>query len=88
MFCSKSLISDLESNLNGNFGTLTVMLTRSMVEFLSIEIHEILVPRGTDQPSLTEVFMSRSNQELKEINDFYLICKNFARIRYKMKLTT
>ncbi|XP_045032148.1 annexin A4 [Daphnia magna] len=66
-----SLASDLESEVTGNFKILSVMLTHSMIKFLSIELHETMDAPGTDEPSLTEVMISRSNQELADIQTFF-----------------
>lgn len=71
----QSLINDLESDLNGSFETLAVMLTHGMAKFLSIELHETMSRSGTDETSLTEIVMSRTNQELAEVNSFYIDCK-------------
>ena len=51
------------------------MLTHGMIKLLSIELHETMVRPGTDEPSLTEIIMSRSNQELGDIETFYNNCK-------------
>ncbi|EFX76220.1 hypothetical protein DAPPUDRAFT_322543 [Daphnia pulex] len=66
-----SLAKDLQSELTGSFQTLSIMLTHGMIKFLSIELHETMARPGTDEPSLTEVIMSRSNQELDEIETFF-----------------
>jgi annexin A7/11 len=71
----KSLINDLESDLNGSFQTLAVMLTHGMAKFLSIELHETMSRSGTDETSLTEIVMSRTNQELAEVRNFFLDCE-------------
>lgn len=71
----QSLINDLESDLNGSFQTLAVMLTHGMAKFLSIELHETMSRSGTDEPSLTEIVMSRTNQELAEVRNFFLDCE-------------
>ena len=55
------------------------MLTHGMIKFLSIELHETMARPGTDEPSLTEIIMSRSNRELNEIETFFNNCKYFSR---------
>ena len=50
------------------------MLIDSMPKFLSIEINEIIGRIGTNEPPLTEVIMSRTNQELHDVSNFYLTC--------------
>jgi annexin A7/11 len=75
----QSLVNDLESDLNGSFQTLAVMLTHGMAKFLSIELHETMSRSGTDETSLTEIVMSRSNAELAEVRNFFLDCEyNFC----------
>lgn len=73
------MASDLESEVTGNFKILSVMLTHSMIKFLSIELHETMEAPGTDEPSLTEVMISRSNQELADIQTFFNSCKFFSK---------
>ncbi|KAI9563873.1 hypothetical protein GHT06_011340 [Daphnia sinensis] len=67
-----NLANDLQSDLGGSFQTLTIMLTHGMIKFLSIELHDTMARAGTDEKSLTEIIMSRSNQELSEIRTFFL----------------
>ena len=73
----QSLLTDLEGDLNGNIETLTVMLIHNMAKFLAIELNDIMARPGTDEPSLTEVMMSRSNQELKDIESIYTTCMKY-----------
>ncbi len=54
------------------------MLTHGMIKFLSIELHETMALFGTDEASLTEIIMSRSNQELADIRDYFVACKYFS----------
>lgn len=56
------------------------MLTHNTIKFLSIELHETMARPGTDEASLTEILMSRSNQELKDIEYFFVGCKYNRRI--------
>jgi annexin A7/11 len=46
-----------------------------MTKFLSIELHETMARPGTEEDSLTEILMSRTNQELSEIDTFFSACK-------------
>ena len=61
--------------MNGSFETLAVMLAHGMTKFLSIELHETMARSGTDETSLTEIVMSRTNQELADVRSFYLDCE-------------
>ena len=53
-----------------------------MIKFLSIELHETMALPGTDEASLTEVMISRSNQELAEIRNFFIDCKSQEHKKY------
>lgn len=79
-------MSDLISELSGSFRTLAVMLTYSMSEMLAIELHDSLALAGTDEDSLMEVLLSRSNAELTNIrNDFY--SSNFFLFKILLKIS-
>nr|CAH0112028.1 unnamed protein product [Daphnia galeata] len=67
-----SLENDLKFDLAGSFQTLSIMLTHSMTKFLSIELHETMSGLGTAQRALTEIVMSRTNQELADVRSFYV----------------
>ena len=64
----------MKSELSGAFLSLMIMLTYATHEFLAIELHDTMAGAGTDEESLTEMLMSRSNQELADTRNFYLIC--------------
>ena len=55
------------------------MLTHFTIKFLSIELHETMARAGTDEVSLTEIVMSRSNQELAEVRHFFIDCKQCSK---------
>ena len=74
LFPHQTLVDDLKSELSGAFRTLMIMLTYATHEFLAIELHDTMAGAGTDEESLTEILMSRSNEELAETRNFYLIC--------------
>lgn len=77
----------MKSELNGDFQVLAVMLTHDKSTFLSIELHETMAGAGTDEPALTEVLMSRTNQELADLRTTYGLCKRFI-ASYKLPNTT
>ena len=54
---------------------MSIMLTHSMVKFLSLELYETMSRLGTDETSLTEIVMSRTNQELADVRSFYVNCE-------------
>nr|CAH0104947.1 unnamed protein product [Daphnia galeata] len=80
-----SLENDLKFELGGSFQTLSIMLTHSMAKFLSIELHETMSGLGTDERALTEIVMSRTNQELADVRSFYVNCElwAFASLRHR-----
>jgi annexin A7/11 len=53
------------------------MLIHSMAKFLSIELYETMSRSGTDETSLTEIVMSRTNQELADVRSFYVDCEYY-----------
>lgn len=53
------------------------MLTHDTAKFLSIELHETMARSGTDEVSLTEIVMSRTNQELADVRIAFIDCKFF-----------
>lgn len=64
----------MKRNLVGSFQNICVKLTYAMSEYLALELQITLsgLIGGIDDASLIEILMSRSNQELAEIRDFYL----------------
>ena len=78
----KTLVDDLKSELSGSFLTLMIMLTYATNEFLAIELHDTMAGAGTDEESLTEILMSRTNQELAETRNFYVVCKIYISSKY------
>lgn len=48
-----------------------------MVKFLTIELNEVIGRSGTDEGSITEIMISRSNQEMIEMTSFYNICNYY-----------
>ena len=67
----KDLVKDLKGELSGVFQTTCVMLSYATHEFLAIELHDAMAGIGCDQASMTEILMSRSNQEMENTRDFY-----------------
>ncbi len=72
---TQSLENDLKSDLAGTFQTLSIMLIHSMAKFLCLELYETMSRLGTDEASLTEIVMSRTNQELADVRSFYVDCE-------------
>ena len=65
-------------HLTGQFQNLSVMLTAPTHEFLARELqYSMAANKGPDTKALTELLMSRSNQELADAREFYEECKFF-----------
>ena len=62
---------DLRSELSGDFKSLTVKLTYTLWEFLSVELHDAMAGSGTNEPAVTEVLTSRTNAEIALIRTGY-----------------
>ena len=69
-------MNDFKSYLTGQFQELSVMLTYPTHEFIARELEYSLTSnKGPDTKALTELLMSRSNQELADARAFYEECK-------------
>lgn len=66
----RNLISDLKSELGGNFKDLVSALMKSPVDYLCYEINRSL-GGVLDSNSLTEILVTRSNSEIKQIVQNY-----------------
>lgn len=71
----QSLVTDLIGETAGSFQAIAVTLTYSMSEMLAIELFESLTQAGTDEDSVVEVLLSRTNDELNAINNDFLASK-------------
>jgi hypothetical protein len=72
----KEMSDDLKSETSGNFAKLLTALCMSHVEFDCMELRKAMKGLGTDDSTLIEILMSRSNKRLKDISALYLKCKN------------
>ncbi|XP_076142319.1 annexin A11a isoform X1 [Alosa pseudoharengus] len=75
----KDLIKDLKSELSGNFERLVLAMLKTPAQFDASELHEAIKGAGTDEACLIEILSSRSNAEIREINQVY-------KTEYKKKL--
>lgn len=67
----KDLVSDIKSEISGNFENIVVAMLKSPSEFDASEIREAISGAGTDEACLIEILSSRSNAEIQEINRIY-----------------
>ncbi|KAM3862524.1 annexin A11a [Diretmus argenteus] len=67
----KDLIKDLHSELSGNFRKLVMAMLKTPAEFDAYELYSAIKGAGTDEACLIEILSSRSNAEIKAINQIY-----------------
>uniref|UniRef100_A0A6Q2Z961 Annexin n=1 Tax=Esox lucius TaxID=8010 RepID=A0A6Q2Z961_ESOLU len=67
----KDLIKDLKSELSGNFEKLVLAMMKTPTQLDAYELKEAIKGAGTDEACLIEILASRSNAEIREINQVY-----------------
>ncbi|KAK6293802.1 hypothetical protein J4Q44_G00361280 [Coregonus suidteri] len=67
----KDLVKDLKSELSGNFEKLVLAMLKTPAQLDAYELKEAIKGAGTDEACLIEILSSRSNAEIKEINQIY-----------------
>ncbi|XP_051907634.1 annexin A3b [Hippocampus zosterae] len=68
----RALIADLEGDTHGNFEDLLVALVKPPSVYDCHEVIKAIKGAGTTESTLTELFASRSNRQIKAISDVYL----------------
>uniref|UniRef100_A0A8C1AXN0 Annexin n=1 Tax=Cyprinus carpio carpio TaxID=630221 RepID=A0A8C1AXN0_CYPCA len=69
--CLQDLIKDLKSELSGNFEKLVLAMLKTPAQFDAYELKEAIKGAGTDEACLIEILASRSNAEIREINQVF-----------------
>lgn len=67
----RNLTDDLDSETSGNFKKTLKALLRHPIEYDAWTVHQAIAGLGTDEKDLIEIFVTRSNEQLKLINKAY-----------------
>ncbi|XP_054287999.1 annexin B10-like isoform X1 [Macrosteles quadrilineatus] len=67
----RDLIKDLKSELGGKFEDVIIGLMSPPVEYLCQQLNKAMKGAGCDEMALIEILCTRSNKEIKEINETY-----------------
>uniref|UniRef100_A0A4W5R443 Annexin n=1 Tax=Hucho hucho TaxID=62062 RepID=A0A4W5R443_9TELE len=67
----KDLVKDLKSELSGNFEKLVLAMLKTPAQLDAYELKEAIKGAGTDEACLIEILSSRSNAEIRELNQVY-----------------
>ncbi|XP_077053225.1 annexin A11a isoform X2 [Siphateles boraxobius] len=67
----KDLVKDLKSELSGNFERVVLAMLKTPAQLDASELKEAIKGAGTDEACLIEILASRSNAEIREINQLY-----------------
>ncbi|XP_061658260.1 annexin A3b [Syngnathoides biaculeatus] len=68
----RALIADLEGDTHGDFEDLLVALVKPPAVYDCHEVIKAIKGAGTTESTLTELFASRSNKQIKAMSDAYL----------------
>lgn len=67
----KDLISELKSELTGHFEDVIIAMCYSPEDLDAKELRRAMKGAGTDEDTLIEILVSRSNAQLKKIKEAY-----------------
>ncbi|XP_067277237.1 annexin A11a isoform X2 [Pseudorasbora parva] len=67
----KDLVKDLKSELSGNFEKAVLAMLKTPAQYDASELKEAIKGAGTDEACLIEILSSRSNAEIREINQIF-----------------
>uniref|UniRef100_A0A672IYW5 Annexin n=1 Tax=Salarias fasciatus TaxID=181472 RepID=A0A672IYW5_SALFA len=70
--CIQKLIDDLEGDTHGDFEDLLVALVKDPAVHDCHEVIKAIKGAGTTESTLTEIFASRSNRQIKALSETYL----------------
>ncbi|XP_014889262.1 annexin A3b [Poecilia latipinna] len=68
----RTLVADLEGDTHGDFEDLLVALVTPPAAYDCHEVMKAIKGSGTTESTLTEIFASRSNRQIKAMTDVYL----------------
>jgi hypothetical protein len=72
----QNLDNVIETGITGNSKKILRILLLSPIEYDCFELHRVLKGTSIDENMLIEIFLSRSNKQIKSIINIYSKCKS------------